>query len=591
MIEIYNKLCEEKEQLLLDRKVLVRFLELRNKRYPDTLIDLSTLSELMFQVLREDKSADLSLLGNFIHEFKREKQLFKEDQFNLFEMVNFIHEKKYSRAQFEIISHFINRLRKAYNVSKNLPKDQYVDPRTPFTNSFLSTTFEALCKKAERQSDSIETLIKELEQEYERYKGPEATLRTNRIIEYNVMGDYILKRFTYLDNRLLEALDKLEELGNYLTQEEIDQVPMEEVRRRTYQILTGQELREQTAPTKKLEGFKNLLKKMKTGDVKEEEERRKTSFKDFKDPKGNDKLDNVSRLLFEKEKELNEKERAREIEYERERERERDKLRAIEIENDRKKAKAEKDEWDWEAALGGGDGRDSVLKNSSAIKEAKDDELDGFISLLNDKRPEKEKKAIEDSFVFTEEKNPMGGLARYQKMMAESDGFSVVSRKDKLRPEDLKTDEKKVSIKDVNLNEASTFKSTFLDTLKGLKMLNEGKSEGKSEERFESPESVKNAILKKNERLSKTLENVQDPNFLTKSTLKGRTDDAVILPDTVNLGRDKPKLGRYSDYEMLLPPDYYTFLAKKNIEMDKDPWYIRSHHIETLTGNFKNGLF
>jgi len=53
-------------------------------------------------------------------------------------------------------------------------------------------------------------------------------------------------------------------------------------------------------------------------------------------------------------------------------------------------------------------------------------------------------------------------------------------------------------------------------------------------------------------------------------------------------GREKQLLGRNSGYEVLLPAEYYTYLAKKNVDMDDKKWFIRSHHIETLTEHPKS---
>lgn len=681
IIDPYNRIIEDKDKLNFERKVLVRFLELRNKRNPDTLIELHSLNSLMNQVVLQEKSQDLTMLGSFIHEFKREKQLFKEDQFNIFEMVNFIHEKKYSRAQFEIISYYIEALKKAYNLSKAFPKDQYVDPRTSFANSFLSTVFDRLCNKAHRQSEIIEKLIKDLEEEYERYRQPEATNRTNKIIEHNVLADFILRRFNVLDNHLLEVFDRLEEVGNYMTQEEIDQIPMEEVRSRVYFILTGEEIKKEAESpnTKKLEGLARLLK---AADKAEEKEKRgalppgsagssaglrpttaplvvKDSGIDLKGLNPQEK-ERVQRLLQEKErierelmaasgakeyqprgsvdpKQLKAEEedrvnrllrdredKANQVIYDREREealriqREKDIMRQHEVREYQEKARKEKDEWDWEAALGRKPDNDSFLKQSEVVNSKdKDEDLD-LIDLLNDKKPaEKEptRRNIDDILgSHSKYDNPtpteaMPSFPKYQKVL-DSGFVSASSWKEREvapAPVDIRretgesfhtqerfrnTSEKKVLFQDEPVRNARgveresfrenvpEFRSSFLDSLKGLKMI----EESQVDRRFETPEHIKNSIMKKNETLSKDLEDCKDPNFLTKSTLKGRTDDAVLIPDTVNFGKDKPKMGRFSDYEMLLPSDYYAFLARKNVEMDKDPWYIRSHHIETLTG-------
>ena len=84
--------------------------------------------------------------------------------------------------------------------------------------------------------------------------------------------------------------------------------------------------------------------------------------------------------------------------------------------------------------------------------------------------------------------------------------------------------------------------------------------------------------------INKVLE-MKDPELLAKSTLKEKIDETVYLPEAVGLGKSKPTLGRFANYETLLPSSYYTYLAKQNVEMDDNKWYLRAHHIETLTGN------
>jgi len=738
LIEPYKRIIDDKDKLNFERKVLVRFLELRNKRNPDTLIDLYSLNQLMKQVILEEKSQDLTMLGGFIHEFKREKQLFKEDQFNLFEMVNFIHEKKYSRSNFEIISYFIEALKKAYNLSKNFPKDHYVDPRTSFPNSFLSSVFDRLCKKASKQSEIVEKLVQDLEDEFERYRQPEATNRTNAIIEHNVLADFILRRFGVIDNHLLEVFDRLEEVGNYMTQEEIDQIPMEEVRERVYFILTGEELRKnEHGNMKKLEGFTRLLKDKINPPTEEREKRsapppgssgarpntagpgpanmldsvdlrnlnpqererlqrlliekerqgqgnQATPLKENVDLRGlsgperekvqrllmekerierelmssgvkglggrlsvetkgikEEEEDRVNRLLRDREDKNNQLILNRQREEELRQQRERDVIRGHEINDYKEKSRKEKEDWDWEAALGRKpENNDSYLKQSEIINNKdKDDDFD-LINLLNDKKPEQPRRTVDDILSRHSNVNhlappeAMPEFPKYQKVL-DSGFVSASSFKDLVKDprretgdsfgntqERFRTSEKKVLFqddfdketrnqrdprdykdiardfrdirdvardprdhRDVRGETAPEFRSSFLDTLKGLKMIEESQERDR---RFETPEHIKDSILKKNETLSKALEDCQDSNFLTKSTLKGRTDDAVLIPDTVNFGKDKPMMGRFSDYEMLLPSDYYAFLARKNVEMDKDPWYIRSHHIETLTEHPKS---
>jgi hypothetical protein len=501
-MEHFNRCIEEKNNLIMEKKVLLRFLELRNKQFGG-LVDIATIDALLTQI-RNQKAEDLTLIGNFIHEFKREKQLFKEDNFNLFEMVNFIHEKKVTKGQFELLQYYINKMKKLYNLANNLPLDEYLDPRTPLPNALLSTTFDRICTKAEKQNDILSNFLSNIEQYYQANRGDAVVERVNRIIEWNIVGDYILKYVADVDRHLLAELDKLEAIENYLRSDGIESLPVETVRSKLYSILVGEELPELKQPEKE---------------------------------KGQKEIDALAKLL-----KLDEKL------------------------------------------------QEPKSKQSTGIrfKEPKDDDLDNFINLLNDKKQPAttQDPKLNDSFLFDDKlkaakDNKLADSILFgdgADKLAVSLGFSGTG--DKFTTEKDKksgnTGEISSPPQDKRLIEA--LKPHLLDTAKSLKV--EG---DKPEEN--NPSTLRSSILKKNENLSKILDNCKDPNFLTLSTLKEKINEIPYIPEAVNLGKEKPKIGRFADYEAVLPADYYTFLAKKNVDMDQNKWFLRSHHIETLTEN------
>ena len=61
-------------------------------------------------------------------------------------------------------------------------------------------------------------------------------------------------------------------------------------------------------------------------------------------------------------------------------------------------------------------------------------------------------------------------------------------------------------------------------------------------------------------------------------------------PEAVEIGKYANKSDLFREYELYLPVDYYTKFTNRN-EKEKDPkWYVRPHHIETVTGFLINNI-
>ncbi len=75
-------------------------------------------------------------------------------------------------------------------------------------------------------------------------------------------------------------------------------------------------------------------------------------------------------------------------------------------------------------------------------------------------------------------------------------------------------------------------------------------------------------------------ENIQG---LDQSNLKETIDTNYYKDQGVAIGKYNENSDKYLDYQLYLPQDYYNSLIDK--EKENRDWYIRPHHIETLTGN------
>mmetsp|Transcript_7326 Transcript_7326/g.6663 ORF Transcript_7326/g.6663 Transcript_7326/m.6663 type:complete len:324 (-) Transcript_7326:1131-2102(-) len=255
-------------------------------------MDIFTLDELLGEI-RNQKAEDLTFLGNFIHSFKREKQMFKEDSFNLFELVNYIHEQKVSRKEFDLIQYYVSKMKKFFNHLNNNATDEYVDPRTPLPNHVMSQTFERICTKAEKQNNILDSFMEKVRDYYEHNRGDAVVERATKIIECNVTAQFILKYLQDLDQHLLSELDKIEDLSHYLKQDGIETFDTDEVKKRVYHALTGEDLPDEEGVIKRI---------MKTGEdvIGKTLQKMQKDKKKERESKKDDDDDDLINLLNEK---------------------------------------------------------------------------------------------------------------------------------------------------------------------------------------------------------------------------------------------------------------------------------------------------
>lgn len=74
------------------------------------------------------------------------------------------------------------------------------------------------------------------------------------------------------------------------------------------------------------------------------------------------------------------------------------------------------------------------------------------------------------------------------------------------------------------------------------------------------------------------------PSKLNQSDLKETINESYYKPDAINLGKYQAQSNRFLSYEMYLPQDYYNSLPNKDSGKEENlQWYLRAHHIETVT--------
>lgn len=66
--------------------------------------------------------------------------------------------------------------------------------------------------------------------------------------------------------------------------------------------------------------------------------------------------------------------------------------------------------------------------------------------------------------------------------------------------------------------------------------------------------------------------------------LRESINNNYYKPNAVDLGNEKLKSNKFTDYEVYLPVEYYNMMTVKEPERNKKEWFLRSHHVETLTG-------
>ncbi len=77
-------------------------------------LSLKTLS-LSLESYQESQQSDLKVIGDFLQEYRTEKNYFKEPSFSFNELANYFFEHKYTKGNLTKLAPFLTKLRKYYN--------------------------------------------------------------------------------------------------------------------------------------------------------------------------------------------------------------------------------------------------------------------------------------------------------------------------------------------------------------------------------------------------------------------------------------------------------------------------------------------
>ena len=209
----YDKLRGFYEDLAFEKATVMNFL--KGKHFPDDLHPEVLLKSL--EDLQKKQEEELKMMGDFVQEFKKEKQHFKEQDFTLLELVDFIYEKRYSRKDFDLLTKLIKKVKRMYNYSENRLPDDEIKPKHHINLSYLGQSLAARCHKVYLTSEILSNFIENLNtlilRNIEHYKPKNPEIHTALL--HNLALDFTIK---YLGN-LIQKIDRIaENLNNVHSQ-------------------------------------------------------------------------------------------------------------------------------------------------------------------------------------------------------------------------------------------------------------------------------------------------------------------------------------------------------------------------------------
>lgn len=614
-IETYRKLREIAKNLLFETTCIIRFLG--NKRFPDDLDPESLLLALEEKQKNEEES--LKIMGDFLQAFKKEKQHFKEETFTLYEIVEFIYEQKYKRKDFDILTKMINKAKNLFNYSRNQTKNQEIHAKQSISLTILTQSLNAFCHKAYISSEILSNFIEKINnlliKNLEFYKPN--NIEIHKALQYNLSLDFVekyLENLLFLSQKLLGNLDRLhsnldlspEILQHF--QQNLQKLHKNEAdlpNNHNY-IPESQELFIQARLNAKMqqlfeetfielnEEFKlNLeIKRIKTTKNPEKSSENLQNKPQFK-PNLPEFL-GVDSIKIEKNREDDQ---------------------IIELLNTKISPK-DKEKNEKASILSKKSPKSS--KKPSFIKPIKRNFIDipelllpltiVFPLELFKLRPYEEKLGFLGCDEYWDIKivEKLGVLLDQQPIDFQSTSKSFFVEKSKENPfakekalllnkeikhfdEKIGVSEQKAAIlldKSMN-NEAGKDKMARVNSW--MKSLNE--------EKTANNQKIDKEIDNRNEELNLSQMLLQakqkkDPIFtnnnlalskLERGKLEETLNKSYYKPNAVEIGKYNVKSDNFREYELYLPANYYTKLALPE-EKDQSKWYVRPHHIETVTG-------
>lgn len=143
----------------MKRKKLV--INLLNSTMPSK--DNIQLNSLVAEVDKRarSKASLLERMGELLNLYKEHKIKFKEEQFTLFDLANFIHTEVTASGDNELMFLLVNKFKAAYNAKFGRDENAEVDPRKQHDIRELDACFEELCNKNQYEIRVLSVFLEE----------------------------------------------------------------------------------------------------------------------------------------------------------------------------------------------------------------------------------------------------------------------------------------------------------------------------------------------------------------------------------------------------------------------------------------------
>ncbi|CAD8214814.1 unnamed protein product [Paramecium octaurelia] len=210
--ESLQELFLQKESAFYEKRVVCRYLGtlLSNENYtpvgyPDLVNKYKDQQAL--------NSIYLQTVGNFIKKFS---QTVKGNYFKLVDIAHFLYEQKYRRSDVEQIMKFIQKTKEIYNVSQNKEKQAQIDGDKLLPFELISNAFNILSNKDKTNFDLIKELLSNIRFLINDQIKIDTVERVQKVMEHNIIGDYIYRYFSDLDEQISNLLTYIDQISQLL---------------------------------------------------------------------------------------------------------------------------------------------------------------------------------------------------------------------------------------------------------------------------------------------------------------------------------------------------------------------------------------
>ncbi|CAD8166342.1 unnamed protein product [Paramecium pentaurelia] len=210
--ESLQELFLQKESAFYEKRVICRYLGtlLSNENYtpvgyPDLINKYKDQQAL--------NSIYLQTVGNFIKKFSTQ---IKGNYFKLVDIAHFLYEQKYRRSDVEQIMKFIQKTKEIYNISQNKDKSAQIDGDRLLPFELITNAFNILSNKDKTNFDLIKELLNNIRFLINDQIKIDTVERVQKVMEHNIIGDYIYRYFSDLDEQISSLLTYIDQISQLL---------------------------------------------------------------------------------------------------------------------------------------------------------------------------------------------------------------------------------------------------------------------------------------------------------------------------------------------------------------------------------------